>query len=71
MTIDAQFSTLNGRPLTEATVGDDLYATETESPTQTIKVGKQQMNGSTLLNYARFRDDDEADYGRTKDSNKF
>ncbi|HGR3472802.1 TPA: LCP family protein [Streptococcus pneumoniae] len=45
---------------------DDLYATETESPTQTIKVGKQQMNGSTLLNYARFRDDDEADYGRTK-----
>ncbi|VLG86529.1 LytR family transcriptional regulator [Streptococcus pneumoniae] len=27
VTIDAQFSTLNGRPLTEATVGDDLYAT--------------------------------------------
>ncbi|MDU3885043.1 MAG: LCP family protein, partial [Streptococcus mitis] len=66
VTIDAQFSTLNGLPLTEATVGDDLHATETESPTQTIKVGKQQMNGSTLLNYARFRDDDEADYGRTK-----
>ena len=66
VTIDAQFSTLNGRPLTEATVGDDLHATETESPTQTIKVGKQQMNGSTLLNYARFRDDDEGDYGRTK-----
>ena len=64
--IDAQFSTLNGQPLTEATVGDDLHATETESPTQTIKVGKQQMNGSTLLNYARFRDDDEGDYGRTK-----
>ena len=66
VTIDAQFSTLNGLSLTEATVGDDLHATETESPTQTIKVGKQQMNGSTLLNYARFRDDDEADYGRTK-----
>lgn len=66
VTIDAQFSTLYGRPLTEATVGDDLHATETESPTQTIKVGKQQMNGSTLLNYARFRDDDEGDYGRTK-----
>ena len=57
---------MNGQPLTEATVGDDLHATETESPTQTIKVGKQQMNGSTLLNYARFRDDDEGDYGRTK-----
>ena len=66
VTIDAQFSTLNGRLLTEATVGDDLHATETESPTQTIKVGKQQMNGSTLLNYARFRDDDEGDYGRTR-----
>jgi len=66
VTIDAKFSTLEGQPLTEATVGDDLHATETESPTQTIKVGKQQMNGSTLLNYARFRDDDEGDYGRTK-----
>lgn len=66
VTIDAKFSTLNGQTLTEATVGDDLHATETESPTQTIKVGKQQMNGSTLLNYARFRDDDEGDYGRTK-----
>ena len=66
VTIDAQFSTLNGQPLTEVAVGDDLHATETESPTQTIKVGKQQMNGSTLLNYARFRDDDEGDYGRTK-----
>ena len=66
VTIDAKFSTLNGQPLTAATVGDDLHATETESPTQTIKIGKQQMNGSTLLNYARFRDDDEGDYGRTK-----
>ena len=66
VTIDAQFSTLNGQPLTEATVGDDLHATETESPTQTIRAGKQQMNGSTLLNYARFREDDEGDYGRTK-----
>ncbi len=66
VTIDAKFSTLEGRPLTEATVGDDLHATETESPTQTIRVGKQQMNGSTLLNYARFRDDDEGDYGRVK-----
>ena len=28
------------------------------------------MNGSTLLNYARFRDDDEGDYGRTVDSNR-
>ena len=46
VTIDAQFSTLNGQPL--------------------IRAGKQQMNGSTLLNYARFRDDDEGDYGRTK-----
>ena len=66
VTIDAQFSTLNGVPVTEATVGDDLHATATESPTQTIRAGKQQMNGSTLLNYSRFRDDDEGDYGRTR-----
>ena len=66
VTIDAQFSTLNGVPVTEATVGDDLHATAIESPTQTIRAGKQQMNGSTLLNYARFRDDDEGDYGRTR-----
>ena len=66
VTIDAQFSTLNGVAVTEATVGDDLHATATESPTQTIRAGKQQMNGSTLLNYARFRDDDEGDYGRTR-----
>ena len=66
VTIDAQFSTLNGVQVTEATVGDDLHATATESPTQTIRAGKQQMNGSTLLNYARFRDDDEGDYGRTR-----
>ena len=66
VTIDDQFSTLNGVPVTEAIVGDDLHATATESPTQTIRAGKQQMNGSTLLNYARFRDDDEGDYGRTR-----
>ena len=66
VTIDAQFSTLNGQPLTEVAVGDDLHATETESPTQTIRAGKQQMNGSTLLNYARFRKDDEGDFGRTR-----
>ena len=33
VTIDAQFSTLNGVPVTEATVVDDLHATATESPT--------------------------------------
>lgn len=66
VTIDAQFSTLNGQPVTEATVGDDLHAKDGVSPTQTIRAGKQQMNGSTLLNYARFRDDDEGDYGRTR-----
>ncbi|MGV3060683.1 LCP family protein, partial [Streptococcus hyovaginalis] len=33
---------------------------------QTIKVGKQRMDGRTLLNYARFRKDDDGDFGRTK-----
>ncbi|MDR2976326.1 MAG: LCP family protein [Streptococcaceae bacterium] len=31
-----------------------------------IKQGKQKMNGRTLLNYARFRHDDENDFGRVK-----
>lgn len=31
-----------------------------------IKQGKQKMNGRTLLNYARFRHDDEGDAGRVK-----
>ena len=35
-------------------------------PQQTIKVGKQRMDGRTLLNYARFRKDDEGDFGRTR-----
>ena len=52
--------------MTAAEVGDDLHEKDGESPTQIIRSGKQQMNGSTLLNYARFRDDDEGDYGRTR-----
>lgn len=31
-----------------------------------IKSGKQKMNGRMLLNYARFRHDDEGDFGRVK-----
>jgi len=31
-----------------------------------IKQGKQKMDGRTLLNYARFRHDDEYDFGRVK-----
>lgn len=52
--------------MTAAEVGDDLHEKDGESPTQIIRSGTQQMNGSTLLNYARFRDDDEGDYGRTR-----
>jgi len=63
VTIDAQFSTLNGQALTAATVGDDLHATETESPTQTIKVGKQQMNGSTLENHGNIDIDADESFG--------
>ncbi|QPS71292.1 LCP family protein [Lactococcus garvieae] len=31
-----------------------------------IKQGKQRMNGRTLLNYARFRHDDQGDFGRVQ-----
>jgi anionic cell wall polymer biosynthesis LytR-Cps2A-Psr (LCP) family protein len=33
---------------------------------QMIKTGKQKMDGRTALNYARFRHDDENDFGRVK-----
>lgn len=39
-------------------------------PNQTIKVGKQQMDGRTLLNYARFRKDDEGIMGVPSGNNK-
>ena len=41
-------------------VPDDLKMDKnSHMPNQTIKVGKQDMDGRTLLNYAPFRKDDE------------
>ena len=50
VTIDAKFSTLEGQPLTEATVGDDLHATETESQPRQLKSGAtdEQFNLAQL-----------------------
>ncbi|WEV44674.1 LCP family protein [Streptococcaceae bacterium ESL0687] len=65
--IDAQFSTVGGEQVSEVSVPDDLnWTPEHQDPVQIIKVGSQKMDGRTLLNYARFRKDDEGDYGRTK-----
>jgi LCP family protein required for cell wall assembly len=65
--IDAQFSTIEGQKVSSVEVPDDLnWTPEHQDPVQTIKVGKQRMDGRTLLNYARFRKDDEGDFGRTK-----
>lgn len=66
VTIDAQFSTIDGMAVSSVDVPDDLNMANGFVPNQTISVGKQQMDGRTLLNYARFRKDDEGDYGRTK-----
>ncbi|HEL1583333.1 TPA: LCP family protein [Streptococcus suis] len=66
VTIDAQFSTIDGIPVSSVEVPDDLNMENGIVPNQTISVGQQQMDGRTLLNYARFRKDDEGDYGRTK-----
>ncbi len=52
--------------VTEVEVPDDLNMKDGVVPNQTIKVGQQQMDGRTLLNYARFRKDDEGDFGRTR-----
>jgi LCP family protein required for cell wall assembly len=64
--IDAKFSTIGGAAVSEVEVPDDLNMKDGVVPNQTIKVGKQKMDGRTLLNYARFRKDDEGDYGRTR-----
>ena len=65
--INAKFSTIDGKKVSSVQVPDDLRMDKDGNvPNQTIKVGKQQMDGRTLLNYARFRKDDEGDYGRTK-----
>ncbi len=65
--IDAKFSTIDGQVVKSVDVPDDLNWTPVhQDPIQTIKVGTQRMDGRTLLNYARFRKDDEGDFGRTK-----
>ena len=65
--INTKFSTVDGKKVSSVKVPDDLRMDKDGNvPSQTIKVGKQQMDGRTLLNYARFRKDDEGDYGRTK-----
>ena len=64
--IDAQFSTINGEVVTSVDVPDDLGFASGGSPYQNIQVGPQRMDGKTLLNYARYRSDDEGDFGRTR-----
>ncbi|NQG96579.1 LCP family protein [Streptococcus suis] len=66
VTIDAQFTTVGGEVVSSVEVPDDLNMANGVVPMQTINVGVQQMDGRTLLNYARFRKDDEGDFGRTK-----
>ena len=64
--INAKFGTINGENVSYVEVPDDLnMAKDGSVPNQTIKEGKQRMDGRTLLNYARFRHDDDGDYGRT------
>lgn len=64
--IDAQFSTVDGQVVSSVEVPDDLNMNNGFVPQQTIATGPQQMDGRTLLNYARFRKDDEGDFGRTR-----
>lgn len=64
--IDAKFATIGGEKVTTVDVPDDLMMKNGVVPNQTIKVGKQRMDGRTLLNYARFRKDDDGDNGRAR-----
>lgn len=64
--IDAQFSTVEGQVVDKVDVPDDLGENLSTGLYQTIAVGPQRMDGKTLLNYARFRGDDDGDNGRTR-----
>ncbi len=65
--IDAKFGTVDGQAVSSVEVPDDLnMQADGTVPNQTIEVGTQKMDGRTLLNYARFRKDDDGDYGRTQ-----
>ena len=65
--IDAQFGTVDGQHVSSVEVPDDLSRQPGGiTPVQTIHVGNQRMNGQTLLNYARFRHDDDNDFGRVQ-----
>ncbi|MGT2666262.1 LCP family protein [Streptococcus rifensis] len=66
VTIDAQFATVDGNKVDSVQVPDDLNMKDGVVPEQTIEIGKQQMDGRTLLNYASFRKDDAGDFGRTE-----
>lgn len=64
--INAKFGLVSGQSVDSVQVPDDLNMKDGIVPEQTIKVGEQYMDGRTLLNYARFRKDDDGDFGRTK-----
>lgn len=66
VTIDAQFGTVEGQDVTSVEVPNDTAIAENAPAYQTIHEGVQQMDGKTLLNYARFRSDDEVDAGRVR-----
>lgn len=64
--MNAKFGLVNGESVSSVEVPDDLNMKDGVVPNQTIKVGQQRMDGRTLLNYARFRKDDDGDFGRTR-----
>ncbi|MDR0299375.1 MAG: LCP family protein [Streptococcaceae bacterium] len=58
-----------GQVATDKILSDDeaaSYGYDSGGMYMIIKQGEQKMNGRTLLNYARFRHDDENDFGRVK-----
>lgn len=64
--IDAQFATVSNVDVNQVEVPDDLGFAKGGPQFQQISEGIQYMDGKTLLNYARYRSDDEGDFGRTK-----
>ncbi|MDR1521886.1 MAG: LCP family protein [Streptococcaceae bacterium] len=62
----ATFKTMGANDVAMSASEASIYGYSDPAIYQMIKAGKQKMDGKTALNYARFRHDDENDFGRVK-----
>ncbi len=69
--MNAQFPTIDAQPVAEVEIPDDLNMKDGGFPIKPLKSVRSGWMGRTLLNYARFRKDDEGDFYRTRRRRKY